>query len=49
MTERLDKLISDSGLYSRSEARTLVRAGRVSVDGEKIGRASCRERVSRVV
>lgn len=26
MTERLDKLISDSGLYSRSEARTLVRA-----------------------
>ena len=33
MTERLDKLISDSGLYSRSEARTLVRSGRVSVDG----------------
>ena len=33
MTERLDKLISDSGLYSRSEARALVRAGRVSVDG----------------
>ena len=36
MTERLDKLISDSGLYSRSEARTLVRAGRVSVDGETV-------------
>lgn len=36
MTERLDKLISDSGLYSRSEARTLVRAGRVSVDGAAI-------------
>lgn len=33
MTERLDKLLSDSGLYSRSEARSLVRAGRVSVDG----------------
>lgn len=36
MTERLDKLISDSGLYSRSEARTLVRAGRISVDGETV-------------
>lgn len=36
MTERLDKLISDSGLYSRSEARALVRAGRVSVDGEPV-------------
>lgn len=33
MTERLDKLLSDSGLCSRSEARSLVRAGRVSVDG----------------
>ena len=30
---RLDKLLSDSGLYSRSEARTLIRAGRVQVDG----------------
>ncbi|MFR6023533.1 MAG: pseudouridine synthase [Oscillospiraceae bacterium] len=36
MTERLDKLLSDSGLYSRSEARALVRAGRVSVDGAAI-------------
>ena len=36
MTERLDKLLSDSGLYSRSEARAVVRAGRVSVDGAAI-------------
>lgn len=36
MPERLDKLLSDSGLYSRSEARALVRAGRVSVDGAAI-------------
>ncbi len=28
--------MADSGLYSRSEARTLVRAGRVSVDGETV-------------
>ena len=34
--ERLDKLISDSGLYSRSEARSLIRAGRVDVDGETV-------------
>lgn len=30
MLTRLDKLISDSGLYSRSEARVLIRAGRVT-------------------
>ena len=31
---RLDKLLTQSGLYSRSEARELIRSGRVSVDGE---------------
>lgn len=30
---RLDKLLADSGTVSRSEARNLVRAGRVTVDG----------------
>ena len=30
---RLDKLIADSGVASRSEAKALVRAGRVTVDG----------------
>ena len=30
---RLDKLLADSGTVSRSEARDLVRAGRVTVDG----------------
>lgn len=30
---RLDKLIADSGKYSRSEAKALIRAGRVCVDG----------------
>jgi len=30
---RLDKLISDSGLYSRSEAVSLIKQGRVTVDG----------------
>lgn len=30
---RLDKLLAQSGLFSRSEARTLTRSGRVTVDG----------------
>ncbi len=30
---RLDKLLSDSGRYTRSEARALVRGGRVTVNG----------------
>jgi len=33
---RLDKLISDSGRYSRSEANSLIRGGRVSVGGKII-------------
>ncbi len=33
---RLDKLLSDSGLYSRSEARALIRAGRVQVGGAAV-------------
>lgn len=35
---RLDKLLTQSGLYSRSEARELIRSGRVSVDGETLRR-----------
>ena len=30
---RLDKLLADSGAFSRSEARDCIRAGRVAVDG----------------
>lgn len=33
MAERLDKLISDSGEASRSQAKALVRQGRVTVNG----------------
>lgn len=32
--DRLDKLLARSGLYSRSEARALIRAGRVSAGGQ---------------
>lgn len=32
-TERLDKLLAGSGLYTRSEARAAICAGRVTVDG----------------
>ena len=35
---RVDKLLTQSGLYSRSEARELIRSGRVSVDGETLRR-----------
>lgn len=31
---RLDKLLAQSGLYSRSEARSAIRSGRVSVNGK---------------
>ena len=31
--ERLDKILANTGRWSRKEARELVRAGRVSVDG----------------
>ena len=33
---RLDKILSDSGLYSRSEAKNLIKAGRVTVNGSPI-------------
>lgn len=33
MRIRLDKLLADTGRWSRSEARELIRAGRVRVDG----------------
>ncbi|MBR3816447.1 MAG: 16S rRNA pseudouridine(516) synthase [Clostridia bacterium] len=32
--ERLDKIISSQGQYSRSEVKKLVKSGRVTVDGE---------------
>ena len=32
-SERLDKLLCASGLYTRSEARALITSGRVTVDG----------------
>lgn len=31
--ERLDKFLSDSGAYTRSQAKQLLRSGRVTVDG----------------
>lgn len=39
MLTRLDKLIVDSGLYSRSEARVLIRDGRVTAGGVVVARA----------
>ena len=33
MLLRLDKILADTGLYSRKEARDLIRAGRVRADG----------------
>ena len=36
--ERLDKLLAATGRWSRKECRELVRAGRVTVNGEKAGR-----------
>lgn len=36
--ERLDKLLAGSGLYTRSEARAAIGAGRVSVDGVTVTR-----------
>lgn len=35
---RLDKLLSDSGRFTRSEARSAIRAGRISVDGSVVRR-----------
>ena len=34
--QRLDKLLTQSGKYTRSEARTIIRAGRVAVNGAVI-------------
>lgn len=33
---RLDKLLADSGAFTRSEARTIIRSGRVSVNGHTV-------------
>lgn len=35
---RLDKILADTGRWSRSEARTLIRAGRVAVSGVPLRR-----------
>ncbi len=35
-TLRLDKLLADTGRWSRKEARTLIRQGRLTVDGEVV-------------
>ena len=37
-SERLDKLLCASGLYTRSEARALIASGRVTVDGTPVRR-----------
>ena len=44
MTERLDKLIADSGTASRSQAKSLVRQGRVTVNG--VQAAACDVRLN---
>lgn len=47
---RLDRFLTAGGLYSRSEAKGLVRAGRVSVDGVCIRRPEAQvEETARVV
>lgn len=33
---RIDKLLADTGRWSRREARTLIRSGRVAVDGQTV-------------
>ncbi|MBR1496699.1 MAG: 16S rRNA pseudouridine(516) synthase [Oscillospiraceae bacterium] len=38
MTARIDKLLADSGRWTRSEAKALVRAGRVSAGGRLVAR-----------
>ena len=43
MPERLDKLIADSGVASRSQAKSLVRQGRVTVNGAAV--VSCQVRL----
>ena len=35
-SKRLDKIIADTGLYSRSEARALIKNGRVSADVQTV-------------
>ena len=43
--QRLDKLLTQSGKYTRSEARIIIRSGRVAVDGAVIRKPEekCRE------
>lgn len=36
MTMRLDRLLSELGIASRSELRNIIRSGRVSVDGQTV-------------
>ena len=41
-TQRLDKLLSSTGRWSRQEAKALIKAGRVLVDGVPAGRGEDR-------
>jgi len=42
MPARLDKIISDTGLYSRSEARTLIKSGRVTA-GRRVAKSAAEQ------
>ncbi len=51
MSVRLDRLLANNGLGSRSEVRSLLRSGRVTVDGteERRGEVVLDDRASRLV
>ncbi|MFM7535902.1 MAG: pseudouridine synthase [Acidimicrobiales bacterium] len=51
MSVRLDRLLANNGLGSRSEVRSLLRSGRVTVDGTEVrhGEVLLDERESRMV
>ena len=34
--QRLDKLLSEAGVASRKELKTMIRAGRITVDGQVV-------------
>ena len=34
--QRLDKLLSEAGVASRKELKTIIKAGRVTVDGQTV-------------
>ncbi len=41
-SERLDKIISSSGKYTRSESAGLIRSGAVAVNGEQVRNPACK-------